>query len=77
MGFEAGNPQRALFARRVADLAVRHEQQRVGEELVRRFDVPDVPDGSGSSREEGAEDVHLPRCVAAEEEAFVFQDVGE
>jgi hypothetical protein len=64
--FDADNPQRALFARRVADLAARHERQEVADELVRRFDVPD---GSGRSREEGEDDVDLP-CVSASGEAL-------
>lgn len=59
--FDADNPQRTLFARRVADLAARHERQEVADELVRRFDVPD---GSGQPSEGGEEDVDLP-CVSA------------
>jgi hypothetical protein len=50
LGFDADDPQRAHFARRVADLAAWHQRQEVADELKRRFDAPD---GSGQSGEDG------------------------
>jgi hypothetical protein len=46
-----GDPERVLFARRVADLAAKHGQQEVADEIVQRFDTPD-----NSENLQGAED---------------------
>jgi hypothetical protein len=39
MGFTEGNPQAVLFARQVADLAVKHERQELADEIMHRFDA--------------------------------------
>lgn len=41
MALIEGDPERVLFARRVADLAARHGRQEVADEMVDRFDPPD------------------------------------
>ena len=45
VGLDEGNPERALFARRVADLATKHGRTEVADEMLERFDriVTDDP----------------------------------
>jgi hypothetical protein len=44
-----GDPERVLFARRVADLAVRQGRQEVADEMVHRFDTPDNAEHSSEA----------------------------
>jgi hypothetical protein len=44
MGLDEGDPERALFARRVADLATKHGRPEIADEMIDRFDGVDSAD---------------------------------